>query len=106
MCLKQLLQEHMCLSDKTQKFYMNTFNSTTNEFFGTSTMINKRIIFKDGNLTNAMKLGNIYIADEFNISTENTMKAIIPALEQIFNSLILIPEDIVNINKRFFIICH
>ena len=58
MCLKQLLQEHMCLSDKTQKFYMNTFNSTTrpNEVFGISTMINKRIIFKDGNLTNAMKL--------------------------------------------------
>ena len=72
---------------------MNTFNSTTrpNEFFGTSTMSNKRIIFKDGNLTCAMKQGNVYIADEFNISTESTMKSITPSLERIYNSSIIIP---------------
>ena len=99
------------LSDNIQKFYMNTFNSTTrpNEFFGTSAMSNKRIVFKDGNLTNSMKIGNVYIADEFNISTETTMKSIIPVLEYIFNIPILIPgiENSVNINhKFFFIICQ
>ena len=99
------------LPDDIQKFYMNTFNSTTrpNEFFGTSTMSNKRIIFKDGNLTCAMKKGNVYIADEFNISTESTMKAVTPALEQIFNLPMVIPgiENLVAINHRFFfIICQ
>ena len=99
------------LPDKIQKFYMNTFNSTTrpNEFFGTSTMSKKRIIFKDGNLTTAMKIGSVYIADEFNISTESTMKAVIPTLEQIFNLPMVIPgiENIVEINNRFFfIICQ
>ena len=107
----QMRHSILNLTDDIPKFYMNTFNSTTrpNEFFGTSTMSNKRIIFKDGHLTCAMKKGNVYIADEFNISTESTMKAVIPALEQIFNLPMVIPgiENLVTINHRFFfIICQ
>ena len=86
---------------------MNTFNSTTrpNEFYGTSTMSNKRIVFKDANLTGSMKIGNIYIADKLNISTESTMKSIIPVLEQIFNIPLLVPgiENNVNINNKIFL---
>ena len=107
----QMRHSILDLPDDIPKFYMNTFNSTTrpNEFFGTSAISNKRIVFKDGNLTSSMKIGNVYIADEFNISTQSAMKSIIPVLEHIFNTPILIPgiENSVNINhKFFFIICQ
>ena len=43
------------------------------------------VIFKEGSLTLAITEGSVYIADEFNISSELTMKSVAPVLEQIFN---------------------
>lgn len=92
-------------------FYIHTHNSTTkpNDFYGTTTISDSEIIFREGSLTLAIKEGSVYIADEFNISSELNMKSVTPVLEQIFNQDLIIPgiEGTVSINPNFFfIICQ
>ena len=92
-------------------FYIHTHHSSTkpNDYYGTTTISDSNIIFKDGSLTLAIKEGSVYIADEFNISSESNMKAVTPVLEQCFNQDLIIPgiEGSVSINPNFFfIICQ
>ena len=92
-------------------FFMHTHHSTTkpNDFYGTTTINDSKIIFKEGSLTLAITNGSVYIADEFNISSELNMKSITPVLEQIFNQDMIIPgiESKTSIDSNFFfIICQ
>ena len=92
-------------------FYMHTFNYFTrpSDYYGISSLIDEKLIFKDGTLTKSIKQGNVFIADEFNISPENCMKAITPILELKFNENIIIPgiENNISIDLDFFfIICQ
>ena len=68
-------------------FYIHTHHASTkpNDFYGTTTISDSEVIFKEGSLTLALKEGSVYIADEFNISSELNMKSIAPVLEQTFN---------------------
>jgi MoxR-like ATPase len=88
-------------------FYIHTHHSTTkpNDFYGTTTISDSEIIFREGSLTLAIKEGSVYIADEFNISSELNMKSVTPVLEQIFNQDLIIPgiEGTVSINPNFFL---
>jgi len=72
-------------------FYMHTFNQFTrpSDYFGISSLKDDKLIFKDGTLTKSCKEGVVFIGDEFNISSENCMKAISPALELKFNKKII-----------------
>ena len=92
-------------------FFMHTHHSTTkpNDFYGTTTINDSKIIFKEGSLTLAITIGSVYIDDEFNISSELNMKSITPVLEQIFNQDMIIPgiESKTSIDSNFFfIICQ
>ena len=90
---------------------MHTFNQFTrpNDYYGISSLKDEKLVFKDGTLTKSIKKGNVFIGDEFNISSEDCMKAIIPILELKFGEDILVPgiENKVSIDPDFFfIICQ
>ena len=92
-------------------FYIHTHHSSTkpNDFYGTTTISDSEVIFKEGSLTSAIKEGSVYIADEFNISSELNMKSVTPVLEQTFNQDLIIPgiEGNTSIDPNFFfIICQ
>ena len=92
-------------------FYMHTFNQFTraSDYYGISSLKDEKLIFRDGTLTKSIRQGNVFIGDEFNISSEDCMKAITPILELKFNEAILIPgiENKISIDPDFFfIICQ
>ena len=92
-------------------FYIHTFHQETRptDYYGSTTIIDKSLEFKDGHLTLSLKEGNVFIADEFNISSVSNMKAVTPVLEQIFEEKCIIPgiEGEISINRNFFfIICQ
>ena len=92
-------------------FYIHTHHSSTkpNDFYGTTTISESEVIFKEGSLTLSITEGSVYIADEFNISSEINMKSVTPVLEQTFNQDLIIPgiEGSTSIDPNFFfIICQ
>lgn len=92
-------------------YYIYTFHQDTkpSDYFGNSTLEKEKLVFKCGALTKAIKEGNVFISDEFNISKENVMKVISPVLEMKFGKNVLIPgiEDKISIDPDFFfIICQ
>ena len=92
-------------------FYIHTFHQGTRptDYYGSTTIIDKSLRFKDGHLTLSLKKGNVFIADEFNISSVSNMKAVTPVLEQFFEEKCIIPgiEGEICINRNFFfIICQ
>ena len=96
---------------KNKKFYIQSFHSGTkpSQCFGGSTIINNKVDIKDGLLTLAMTEGTVFIADEFNLSTKETMKSILPSLSHLNEYKIYIPgiEKKIKINKNFiFIACQ
>ena len=95
----------------TTPFYMNTFNEHTrpNDYYGVASLRDDKLIFRDGNLTKCLKQGNIFIADEFNISSEDCMKCVAPSLELNYCENMYIPgvEGKIKIDPDFFfIICQ
>lgn len=58
-------------------FYIHTHHSNTkpNDFYGETTISDSEVIFKEGSLTWAITEGSVYIADEFNFSSELNMKS-------------------------------
>ena len=96
---------------KNKKFYIQSFHSGTkpSQCFGGSTIINNKVDIKDGLLTLAMTEGTVFIADEFNLSTKETMKSILPSLSHLNEYKIYVPgiEKKIQINKNFiFIACQ
>ena len=96
---------------KKRKFYIQSFHSGTkpSQCFGGSTIINNKVDIKDGLLTLAMTEGTVFIADEFNLSSKETMKSILPSLSHLNDYKIYIPgiEKRIQINKNFiFIACQ
>ena len=92
-------------------FYMHTFHQFTrqSDYFGISSLKDEKLVFREGTLTKSIKQGNVFIGDEFNISSEDCMKAIAPVLELKFGQDILIPgiEGSISIDHDFFfIICQ
>jgi len=98
-------------NNKKEPFYIHIFHQGTRptDYYGSTTIINKALMFKDGHLTLSLKEGNVFIADEFNISSISNMKAVTPVLEQFFEEKCIIPgiEGEICINRNFFfIICQ
>ena len=92
-------------------FYMHTFNEYTrpSDYFGVSSIKDEKLIFKEGTLTKALVQGNVFIADEFNISSDDCMKSIVPSLELNYSKKLIIPgiEGKIKIDPDFFfIICQ
>ena len=92
-------------------FYIHAHYSKTqpSDFYGVTTINNSEVIFKEGRLTSAIKEGSVYIAEQFNISSELNMESVTPILEQIFNQDLIIPgiDGTAFIDPNFFfIICQ
>jgi len=99
----------MIMGDK--KYYIQSFHSGTkpSQCFGGTTITDNNVHFKDGLLTLAMEQGSIFIADEFNLSSSETMKSLMPSLTQFREYKIYIPglEKPIEINENFiFIACQ
>ena len=81
----------MIMGDK--KFYIQSFHSgtKTSQCFGGTTISGNNVHFKEGLLTLAMEQGSIFIADEFNLSSSETMKSLMPSLTKFREYKIYIP---------------
>ncbi|KAK8878640.1 hypothetical protein M9Y10_005420 [Tritrichomonas musculus] len=93
---------------KSGKFQMHSFHAgtKTSHFYGTSTLRNGKLDFIEGTLTTALENGDVFIADEFNLSPQAVMKSLAPALEQTIESDIFIPglDNSISISPDFFFI--
>ena len=99
----------MIMGDK--KYYIQSFHSGTkpSQCFGGTTITGNNVHFKDGLLTLSMEQGTIFIADELNLSSSETMKSLMPSLSQFREYRIQIPglEKKIQINENFiFIACQ
>ena len=93
------------------RYYIQSFHSGTkpSQCYGGTTVIGSKIDIKDGLLTLAMTEGTVFIADEFNLSSKETMKSILPSLSKFKDYNIYIPglEKKIKINPNFvFIACQ
>ena len=96
---------------KGKRYYIQSFHSGTkpSQCYGGSTIIDNKVDVKDGLLTLAMTEGSVFIADEFNLSSKETMKSILPSLSHLNEYKIYIPgiEKKIKINRNFiFIACQ
>ena len=94
-----------------KKYYIQSFHSGTkpSQCYGGTTLIDNDVHFKDGLLTLAMTEGSIFIADEFNLGSSETMKSLLPSLSHFREYKIYIPglERKIQINENFiFIACQ
>lgn len=92
-------------------FQMHSFHSGTkvSHFFGSTTLLDGKIVFHDGTLTTALKSGLVFIADEFNLSTQSVMKSLSLALDKTIGKNVFIPGigQMINISPEFhFIACQ
>ena len=103
-----LIREIITQRKYESPFYMHTFNEYTrpSNYFGVSSIKDEKLIFKEGTLTKSLIQGTIFIADEFNISSEDCMKSLAPALELNYSKKIIIPgiEEKIKIDPDFFLI--
>jgi len=90
------------------KYKMHSFHSGTkpNNFYGTTTIKDGKIIYINGTLTDSLRKGYTFIADEMNLSSITTMKALAPALDPSAGNNIFIPGigETVKVNSSFFFI--
>jgi len=64
-------------------YQMHSFHSSTrpSHFYGSVTFKDNQIMFNKGPLSSAFENGQVFIADEFNLSTQSLMKIVLPVLE-------------------------
>ena len=81
-------------------------NSKTKELYGDLNIKEGKIENYKGPLIECAENGNIFIADEMNLSSTSTMKSLIPILDPFLSKNINIPgiNSQININKNFFFI--
>ena len=77
-----LIREFILKRKYKSSFNMHTFNEYTrpSDYYGILTIKNDELEFVEGTLTRSLNEGNVFIGDEFNISSEDAMKAIFPSL--------------------------
>ena len=103
----KFIRERILNIEYKNPFYMHTYNQFTRPSdYGISLMQEGKLIFRRGPLTKSMEEGNVFIGDEFNISSEDCMKVITSCLELKFGKNIIIPgiENEIVINPFFFFI--
>jgi len=90
------------------KYKMHSFHSGTksNNFYGTTTIKDGKIIYINGTLTDSLRKGYTFIADEMNLSSITTMKALAPALDPSVGNNIFVPGigETIEVNSSFFFI--
>jgi len=99
--------------DPTKRFdfEMHSFHAGTkpSHYYGTTTLKEGKICYKNGTLTNSLINGYMFIADELNLSSVSNMNALAPALEMNLNISINFPgiEKPILIHPNFFfVVCQ
>ena len=97
--------------DKRFDFEMHSFHAGTkpNHYYGTTTLKEGKIYYKNGTLTNSLINGYLFIADELNLSSISNINALAPALELNLNHKIYFPgieEPILIHPNFFFVVCQ
>ena len=102
-CLARIRNEREKLEGNYKKY---AFNSATNpsDIFGAETLIDGQVKLIDGPLTESALKGQTFIADEMNLSSNNTMMSLIPIFNTIRNRLIYFPglQTPIKINPNFW----
>jgi MoxR-like ATPase len=82
------------------------FNSATNpsDIFGAETLVDGQVKLIDGPLTESALNGQTFIADEMNLSSNNTMMSLIPVFNTLRSRLIYFPglQTPIKINPYFW----
>ena len=97
--------------DKRFDFEMHSFHAGTkpSHYYGTTTLKEGKIYYKNGTLTNSLINGYLFIADELNLSSISNISALAPALEMNLNHKIYFPgieEPILIHPNFFFVVCQ
>ena len=95
---------------QNEKLYGNykkyAFNSSTtpSDLFGSETLMDGQIKLLDGPLIESILKGQTFIADEMNLSSNNTMMSLIPIFNTIYNRPIYFPglQTPIKINHNFW----
>ena len=90
---------------------MHSFHAGTkpSHYYGTTTLKEGKIYYKNGTLTNSLINGYLFIADELNLSSISNISALAPALEMNLNHKIYFPgieEPILIHPNFFFVVCQ
>ena len=93
------------------KYKLFNFHRKTQptDLYGKLNMKRENIEYYKGPLIECCEKGNIFIADEMNLSSISTMKSIVPVLDPLLNKNIYIPgeDDFIDIKDGFFfLICQ
>ena len=102
-CLARIRTQIEQLEGNYKKY---AFNSATNpsDIFGAETLMDGQVKLIDGPLTESALSGQTFIADEMNLSSNNTMMSLIPVFNTIRNRLIYFPglQTPIKINPNFW----
>ena len=102
-CLARIRTQIENLEGNYKKY---AFNSATNpsDIFGAETLMDGQVKLIDGPLTESALSGQTFIADEMNLSSNNTMMSLIPVFNTIRNRLIYFPglQTPIKINPNFW----
>ena len=95
------------LNEKLEGNYKKyAFNSSTSpsDIFGAETLVEGQVKLIDGPLTESALKGQTFIADEMNLSSNNTMMSLIPIFNSIRNRPIYFPglQTPIKINPNFW----
>jgi len=95
------------LQDKNNyKFFPFHRNTKVSELYGTMNLKNQKMEYYNGSFIESAQKGCIFIADEMNLSSIQTMKSIAPLLDPLLKKNILLPgmDKPIDINDDFFFI--
>ena len=102
-CLARIRNEIEKLEGNYKKY---AFNSATNpsDIYGAESLIDGEVKLIDGPLTESALKGQTFIADEMNLSSNNTMMSLIPIFNTIRNRPIYFPglQTPIKINPNFW----
>ena len=107
-CLARILNpdENSDDNNKNYKYKKYAFNSATtpSDIYGAESLIDGEVKLIDGPLTESALKGQIFIADEMNLSSNNTMMSLIPIFNTIHNRPIYFPglQIPIKINPNFW----
>ena len=102
-CLARIRNEREKLEGNYKKYAFN-LATIPSDIFGTETFIDGEVKLIDGPLTEFALNGQTFIADEMNLSSNNTMLSLIPIFNTIRNRLIYFPGLQTPIKINFLII--
>ena len=102
-CLARIRTKNEKLVGNYKKY---AFNSSTNpsDIFGAETIVEGQVKLIDGPLAESALKGQTFIADEMNLSSNNTMMSLIPIFNSIRNRPIYLPglQTPIKINPNFW----